>query len=697
MKEYTQSSIAKEMHSLAKKLASEKQLKEGDATDLRDVLHFADRKYYVDDDPILSDKEYDELFAKLKTLEAEHPGLMTDDSPTQRVAMGLSERFTTVAHLVPMLSLDNTYNAEDIKEWDKRCRGLVREQAIEYCVEPKYDGAGISLLYENNRLTRGVTRGDGTMGEDVTINIKQIRSIPLKAEMFAEGPVEIRGEIVIHKETFAEYNRQRTAEGLPPLANPRNAASGTLRMLDPKEVARRRLTAVLYNISDYGPIADKVRSHYEAIEWLMGMGFPTPIKEMRRFTDVEELVAYCKQFEERRDTLPYEVDGLVIKVNSLAMQQEMGATSHHPRWAVAYKFQARQATSQLERVEFQVGRTGAVTPVAKITPVLISGVTVTSVSLFNEDVVREKDLRIGDTVLVERAGDVIPYIVKPLSELRDGSEQTIVFPSHCPKCDQPLERIADEAAWRCVNISCPAQVVERIMHYCSKDAMDVRGMGESNVRKFYEMGLLPDVPSLYTLDWEQLNGLEGFGKKSIENLKEAINASKKQPLNRLIFGLGIRHVGEIMAKTIAKRIANLRDLYDMTADDLVLLDDVGPKVALSIIDFFKIDANRSTIDALEREGVNLSNTSTPEVQGRFTGKTFLFTGTLQQLKRSDAEAMAEAEGGKIASGVSAKLTYLIVGEEAGSKLDKARKTPSITILDEEAFLKMMKESAGDNT
>ncbi len=666
---------------------------------LRDVINYADWKYYVQSEPVLADVEYDTLFKKLKALEEKYPEHVTADSPTQRVALGLSEKFPAVSHLVPMLSLDNTYNAEDLRDWDRRCRELAATDKIEYCVEPKYDGASISLIYENGMLIRGATRGDGVMGEEITANIRQIRSIPLSAALQKDGvtQIEIRGEVVIHKDVFAEYNRQRAADGLPPLANPRNAASGTLRILDPREVSKRKLSAILYQISDYTmaqhkAVPELLSTHYGALQWLYNLGFPTPHKDMKLFTHIDDVIKYCEAFEAKRDDLPFEVDGLVIKVNDFALQDRMGMTAHHPRWAVAFKFKARQATSKLRKVEFQVGRTGSITPVAKIDPVPIGGVTVTSISLFNEDVVREKNLHIGDTVLVERAGDVIPYIVKPLSELRTGHEHKIIFPTHCPVCNEPLEKPEEEAVWRCINISCPAQVVERIIHFASKDAMDIRNLGAANVLKFYELGLLKDIPGIYHINWDEVRKLEGFGEKSISNLQTAIENSKKQPLNRVIYGLGIRHVGETMAKTLANAIHHIKDLYDWNEEKLVALEDVGPKVAASVMHFFHAHENRHMLDQLEQAGVNLENhhKGHKEATGELAGKTFLFTGTLSQFKRSEAEAMVEERGGSILGGVSSKLNYLVVGEDAGSKLEKAKKLGSVTILTEDEFLQLMK-------
>lgn len=664
---------------------------------LREVINFSDWKYYVQSDPLLSDFEYDTLFKKLKSIEDEYPEQVTDDSPTQRVAIGLSEKFPPVSHLVPMLSLDNTYNADDLYDFDRKCKEFAGTDDIEYCVEPKYDGASISLIYEGNKMTRGATRGDGVMGEEITNNIRQIRSIPISADFSKDdiGQIEIRGEVVIHKEVFAAYNEQRIAEGLSPLANPRNAASGTLRILDPKEVARRKLSAILYHISYYTTGNNKrpaqLTTHYDSLQWLYNLGFPTPAKEMKKFNHIDDVIKFCDEFEVKRDDLPFEIDGLVIKVNDFDMQDKMGMTTHHPRWAVAYKFKARQATSKLLDVEYQVGRTGAITPVAKIEPVPIGGVTVKSISLFNEDVIKEKDLRIGDTVVVERAGDVIPYIVKSLSELRTGDEKEIVFPHSCPACNEPLEKNEDEAAWRCVNINCPVQVAERIIHFTSKDAMDIRGLGGANVIKFFELGLLKDIPGLYHINWEEISKLGGFGEKSIANLKQAIENSKKQPLNRVIYGLGIRFVGETTAKTLANAVTHIKDFYDWDVEKLSTLEDIGPKVATSVVQFFHNEENRHMLDLLEKEGLNLVNQHKggEQVSGELSGKTFLFTGTLAKMKRSEAEALAESRGATLLSGVSSKLNYLVVGEDAGSKLEKAKKLGSVNILTEDEFLNLV--------
>lgn len=565
------------------------------AENLRKVLKFHEYRYYVLNDPLIADNEYDQLYKLLEKIEKANPELVTVDSPTQRVGSSLNTSFKTVAHLVPMLSLENSYNAEDLIDWDRKAKEVAKKDELEYCVEPKFDGASISLIYENDRLVRGATRGNGMEGDDITTNIKQIRSIPLTASFskFGLQQIEIRGEIMMSKKAFKQYNEQLAEQNIPPLANPRNAASGSLRMKDPKEVGRRKLEAFLYNVSYYTRNNETIAKENEALlhthsgilKMLWNVGLRSPMNEMKVLKGIQAVISYCNEYERKRDELPYEIDGMVIKVNDLDLQDAMGMTTHHPRWAIAYKFKARQATSKLRNVEFQVGRTGSITPVAKIDPVFISGVTVGSISLFNEDVIREKDLKIGDTVLVERAGDVIPYIVKSLTEVRDGNEKDIIFPKDCPVCYSELYKEEGEAAWRCINIECPAQVVERMIHYVSKDAMDIRSFGEANVRKFYELGLLKDIPGIYTLDFTAISKMAGFGKKSIENLQSAIEESKHQSLNRLIFALGIRYVGETTAKVLANSIYHLFDLKDFSEEKLQTLEDIGVKVAKSVHTF----------------------------------------------------------------------------------------------------------------
>lgn len=668
---------------------------------LRGILKFHEYRYYVLNDPLISDGEYDRLYKQLEHVEHEHPDIVTPDSPTQRVARGLSSTFRTVQHLVPMLSLENSYEEADLLDWDRKARELSGLESIEYCVEPKFDGASISLLYEDDLLVRGATRGDGVEGEDITVNLRQIRSLPLSAPFSRYGirQIEVRGEVLMTKEHFRRYNEQLAEQNLPPLANPRNAASGTLRLKDASEAGRRNLEAFLYHVSyvslDEGAqMPPGLQTHAGSLSWLWEMGFRSPDREKHLFKGIHEVVRHCLAFEQQRDDLPYEIDGMVVKVDTVALQERLGMTTHHPRWAIAFKFKARQGTSTLRQVEFQVGRTGSVTPVAKIDPVAIGGVTVTSVSMHNEDFIREKDLRIGDQLLVERAGDVIPYIVKSLAELRTGLEEPIRFPTHCPACGTDLVKPAEEAVWRCPNTHCSAQVLERIMHFTSKDAMDIRGLGEANIRRFHEAGWLSDIPSLYSLPYEHMQALEGLGARSVGNLREAIEKSKGQPLHRIINALGIRYVGETTAKALAREVGHLLDLKDYSLERLQQIEDVGVKVADSIHRFFHDAENLRMLERLESYGLSLSGNRLQAVDGALTGKSFLFTGSLQRLKRSEAEAMVEANGGRLLSGVSSKLDFLVVGEDAGSKLEKARKIASVHIIDEEEFLRMV--GKGDN-
>ncbi len=666
---------------------------------LRDILRFHEYRYYVQNDPLISDFEYDSLYKLLEHYEKENPGSITKDSPTQRVGKGLIKDFPKVQHLVPMLSLENSYNADDLVDFDRKAKELSGLEKIEYCVEPKFDGASISLIYENDMLARGATRGDGEVGDEITMNIKQIRSVPLSAKFSEYGieQIEIRGEVLMNKNNFKAYNDALIEEGIPPLANPRNAAAGSLRIKDTAEVSRRNLEAFLYHVSyehtagsQHKPQNPNPKTHSGMLEMLWNLGFRSPKKEMKVLQGIEAVIKHINDFEKGRDELGYEIDGMVIKVNDLKLQDKLGMTSHHPRWAIAYKFKARQGTSKLLAVEFQVGRTGAVTPVAKIEPVQVGGVTVSSISIHNEDYIKEKDLKLGDTILIERSGDVIPQIVKSFAELRKGNEKKIKFPTRCPVCDSELFKPEDEAVWRCINLTCPAQIVEGIIHFVSKDAMDIRSFGEANVRKFYELGLLKTIPEVYKLPYDEIRKLDGFGEKSITKLQQAIEDSKKQPLHRIIYALGIRYVGETTAKTLANAVEHLLQFADYTEEQLQELEDVGVKVAKTVFEFFHNKNNLHLLKQLESLGVQLKNEKKELVtDGDLVGQTFLFTGTLSRLKRSEAEAMVEKNGGKIIGGVSSKLNYLVVGEDAGSKLEKAKKLATVKIITEEEFLKML--------
>ncbi len=668
-----------------------------EAEKLRDVLRFHEYRYYVQNDPLISDFEYDSLYKQLEKIEKENPKLISPDSPTQRVGAGLIKDFPKVQHLVPMLSLENSYNAEDLTDFDRKARDLSGLEEIEYCVEPKFDGASISLIYENDQFARGVTRGDGVVGDEITLNVKQIRSVPLSAK-FSEyniQQIEVRGEVLMNKNNFKAYNDALIEEGVPPLANPRNAAAGSLRIKDTAEVSRRNLEAFLYHVSyvleDMKNQTSKLPvTHSAILEMLWNLGFRSPKKEMKVIKGIGGVIKYVEEFEQLRDGLAYEIDGMVIKVNDLKLQDQLGMTSHHPRWAIAFKFKARQGTSKLLSVEFQVGRTGAVTPVAKIAPVQVGGVTVSSISIHNEDYIGEKNLMLGDTILIERSGDVIPQIVRSFAELRRGDEKKIKFPKQCPVCNTPLYKPDEDVVWRCINRTCPAQILEGIIHFVSKDAMDIRSFGEANVRKFYDLGLLKDIPGVYTLPFDALRQLDGFGERSITNLQAAIEASKSQPLYRLIYALGIRYVGETTAKTLANAVDHLYDFAGYTEEQLKELEDVGEKVAKSVYGVFHNNDNLHLLKQLEKLGVQLKNEKKGQVTGNnLSGQTFLFTGSLALLKRSEAEALVEKNGGKIVGSVSSKLNYLVVGEEAGSKLEKAKKIPAVKIISEEVFLKML--------
>ncbi len=666
--------------------------------DLREVIRYHDWRYYVLANPVISDYEYDKLFHLLKKIEQKFPELITPDSPTQRVASGLTKEFPQVKHLAPMLSLDNSYNEEDLRDFDRRVKEATGLYTIEYSVEPKFDGAGISLVYEDNLFIRGATRGDGIVGEDITNNLKTIKTIPLSADFKSYGikKIEIRGEVLIRKDLFKEINQERLEEGLPPFANPRNAAAGSIRLQDPKEVARRGLEAFVYQITyavdpeGNNLLGTKIKKHNESIRMLYELGFRSPFKEIKVCRGIDEVIDYCRQWQEKRDEYPYELDGMVVKVNDIALYEKLGVTSHHPRWAIAFKFKARQATTRIIKVVFQVGRTGAVTPVAKLEPVEIGGVTVSSVSLINEDFIKEKDIRIGDLVLIERAGDVIPYVVKVITEARTGKEKPLEFPKNCPSCGSPLVKPPGEAVWRCVNINCPAQVVERMIYFASKDAMDIRGLGEAIIRKFYELGYLKSIPDIYRLPYEKIKNLEGWGEKSVENLKKAVEESKHRPINRLITGLGIRYVGKVTAKTLAEHIRCVEDLEKWSVEELETLPDIGYVVARSIYDFFHNEQNINMIKELKSLGVQTCKEKEEKVQHIFDGKTFVFTGALKCCSREVAQEIVERLGGHATNSVSKKTSYVVVGENPGSKFRKAQQL-GITTINEDEFIQMIKD------
>jgi DNA ligase (NAD+) len=681
----------KEIENIKDKKEAEKVVK-----DLREVIRFHDYKYYVEANPVISDYDYDKLFHALKKLEERFPELITPDSPTQRVPSEITKKFPIVEHLTPMLSLDNTYSPEDLREWDKRVKKLLNVEQVEYCVEPKYDGAGVALVYRNDLFVRGATRGDGVKGEDITNNLKTIRSIPLRAEFSKYGIklAEVRGEVLMDKVTFKKLNEERLEEGLPPFANPRNAAAGSIRLQDPREVAKRNLVAVVYQLSyaeDEKGQKVMPETHYKAIEMLHHLGFKTPYKEMKVCKDIEEVIEYCKEWEKKRHNYPFDLDGMVIKVNRTEYWEKLGYTSHHPRWAIAFKFHPPEGITQLINVTFQVGRTGVVTPVGELRPVEVGGVVISRVSLFNEDFIREKDIRIGDWVVVVRAGDVIPYIDRVLKERRTGNEKPIVFPKNCPACGSPLVKLPGEVAWRCVNIACPAQVILRIKHWASRDAMDIKGLGEMTVKQLYKYGLVKDIGDLYYLKLEDLIRLPGWGIKKAKNLIENIQASKNRPLWRVLYGLGIRYVGKVNAQKIAERINSIWDLKDMPIEQLMAIEGIGFVVAKSIKEFFSNEKNIEVLKKLERAGVKL--TKTPEERLKYDylkGQIFVFTGTLKCCSREVAAQIVEALGGKFSNTVTSKTTYLVVGENPGrTKLSRARQLKTVKIINEEEFLKLI--------
>lgn len=669
------------------------------AEELRSVIKYHDWRYYVLSEPLVTDYDYDHLFKALRELEAAHPDLITSDSPTQRVAKGLTEDFAQVAHLASMLSLENSYNAEDVLDFDRKVKELTNKPTVEYCVEPKFDGSSIALVYENDQLIRAATRGDGTIGEDITNNARALSSIPLSAAFSKHGiyRIELRGEVIIRKDVFEKVNEDRKNQGLKTFQNSRNTASGSLRLKDPKEVKSRGLEAVLYHVSyavdkdEKSLLATKLNTHYGNIELLHQCGFKTPINELKICKDAAEVSEFLNVWDTKRHTYEIETDGMVIKVNDLKMQQQVGSTSHHPRWAIAYKFAAKQAQSKLIDIEYQVGRTGAVTPVAKIEPVRLAGVTISSISLHNADFIAEKDIKMGDTVIVERAGEVIPYILGVVADLRDGSEKTIHFPKACPSCGSELIRPEEEAVWRCDNADCPAQAEERIIHYVSKDAMDIDGLGRSTIIDFIARGYLKNIEYIYDLPYDEIGKLEGWGERSVVKLREGIDSSKGRPLWRLLCALGVRHVGVGTSKDLAKHVKNVFELEHMSVETLTNIEGIGPKVAHSVHEFFHNRGNIHLLEKLKEFGVNTENRPEDAIakNNKLQGKTFLFTGSLQQFNRDRAKQLVEENGGTLLSGVSTKLNYLVVGEDAGSKLTKAKAIPTIEVLTEDEFLQMI--------
>ncbi len=656
--------------------------------ELRRQLEQHNRLYYVLDAPTISDAEYDALYRELQQLEMQYPGLVSSDSPTQRVGGAALDKFSSVTHRLPMLSLENATNVGEIREFDLRVKknlGLPTKDSISYVCEPKMDGLAVELVYIDGLLTVASTRGDGVTGEDVTENIRTIRSLPLRLSGDRiPHLLEVRGEVFLSLEAFRQINSEKEENGDAPFVNPRNAAAGSLRQLDPRITARRPLSVYCY--APGAAEGTAFQSQQEFFESIAGWGLPVnPL--VRPAAGIEAAVAFYEEMQQQRESLPYEIDGTVIKVDSFAIQRELGEKSRSPRWAVACKFPPRQAITVVEDILHSVGRTGVITPVALLRPVEISGVTVSRATLHNWDEIALKDIRIGDTVVVERAGDVIPAVVKVLTDKRNGSEKPSIPPEHCPQCGSAVVRIADEVAVRCMGLACPPQFRESIMHFASRNAMDIEGLGEKFIEQLLSLGLVSSVADLYSLSRDDLMKFERMGDRLASNLLAAIENSKQRALWRFIFALGIRHVGERTAKSLAQAYGSLENLERATFDELVSIRDIGATVAQSIRTFFDNQGNIAVIRRMLEAGVTPA-IEQKKVGGRFTGKSFVFTGALSRFTRDEARILVENEGGNAVGSVSKKTDYVVAGEEAGSKLAKAREL-GVTVLTEEEFLQLL--------
>lgn len=667
--------------------------------ELRQQINLHNYRYYVLDQPTVADAEYDRLMRELLAIEEEHPELVTPDSPTRRVGAAPSAAFESYTHRIPMLSLSNVFGEDELRAFDKRVKrmlGMDEGSGIDYVAELKIDGLAVSLTYENGRFVRGATRGDGFSGEDISTNLRTIRSIPLTmttgqvSGVRSRNPevptlIEVRGEVFMLHGEFERINREREEAGEATFANPRNAAAGSIRQLDPTITASRRLDIFIYGsgyLEDGG-----FSSHFEMLSAFSSWGFKVN-PNIRRCTGVEEVLGFISEWGEKRETLGYDIDGVVVKVNSLDLQRRLGFVARSPRWAVAYKFPATQETTVVRDILVQVGRTGALTPVACMEPVEVGGVIVSRATLHNEDEIRRKDIRIGDTVVIQRAGDVIPEVVQVITEKRTGDEREFVMPTECPVCGGDIERSEGEAVARCVNIACPAQIKERIRHFASRGAMDIEGVGPAQVDQLIERGLIRDPADLYYLTIEQLLTLDRMGEKSASNMLKAIEASKSPTLARLIYGLGIRHVGEHVSQVLADHFGSTQALADASEAELSAVPEVGPVIAESLASFFREPENREVLEKLKAAGVIPQAAAPVETRTEIAGKTFVFTGALQRSTREDAEETVRLLGGRATSSVSRNTDFVVAGENAGSKLDKARSL-GIPVLTEEEFEEMV--------
>ncbi len=657
---------------------------------LRDQIRRHDELYYVNDSPEISDREYDLLLQKLQELEAANPEFVTPDSPTQRVGGRPAEGFPEVVHTRPMMSLDNSYNIDELRAFDERCRRLADGRPLEYVAELKIDGLSLSLQYENGVLTRGVTRGDGRIGEEVTQNARTIRSVPLRLRPEAKGitgPLEVRGEVFIPLDVFQRTNAEREEAGEPRFANPRNAAAGAIRQLDPKLVARRKLDMFVYDLLVGG--RKPFPTHSESLEWLDKAGFR--VNTHRQVCkNIDEVIDFANEQEKLRDDLGYEIDGLVVKVNSTALQDEFGATSKAPRWAIAYKYPARQASTKVLDIQVQVGRTGALTPVAYLEPVFLAGTTVSRATLHNYDEIERLGIKIGDWVMIEKSGEIIPKVLSVITAKRTGKEKDFKPPTHCPVCGGLISRPEGEVVARCVAADCQAQLVGRLLHFASRRAMRIEGLGDVLAIQMVEAKLVKDVGDLYSLTLDQVAALPRMAKKSATNLLEQIEASKSRELSNLIYALGIRHVGERTAGILAHEMSSLNRLTEASVEELDAIPEIGLTVAESVRDWFDDEGNRALCDRLRAAGVNTESTrkSSASLDERFAGKQFVLTGTLSGFTRDEAKALIEARGGRVNSSVSKKTDYVVAGEAAGSKLDKAESL-GVTVIDESVFKTML--------
>jgi DNA ligase (NAD+) len=657
---------------------------------LREEIRRHEYLYYALDQPEISDAAFDRKMEQLKNLEAEHPELVTPDSPTKRVGGEPREGFQTVRHKTPMVSLDNAFSFEALRDFDRRVRELTGREDMEYIAENKFDGLSMSLLYEKGTLARGVTRGDGTTGEDVTANVKTIRSVPLRVDAAllkkARMPVnfEVRGEAMMSRKAFAEMNEQQEEQGGKQFANPRNAAAGAVRVLDPTITASRKLDFFAYYLLVDGRVPKKRLS--EALEALSTMHFRAS-DGWELCQGIEAVEKYINRWESKREKLPYEIDGIVVKVNEISLQNELGFTSKAPRWAIAYKYPAHQETTVINEIKVQVGRTGVLTPVAYLEPVRVGGVTVSRSTLHNMDEIGRLGLHADDTVLIERAGEVIPHVIKVVKHGKE--EKVFRMPEKCPECGTRIHHTEGEVAYRCVNVSCPARRARSLLHFAGRHAMNIDGLGDKLVDQLVDKKIVKDVADLYKLDLETLAGLERMAEKSAQNLLDEIAASKKSPLDRLIYALGIRFVGERTAQLLTNHFDSIDKLADAGEEELKEVTEVGPKVAEGILEFFSEPANRKLIEHLKSAGVNMKAERQVPKDTKFAGKTFVFTGTLEHRSREDAEALVVSHGGKSGSSVSKKTSYVVVGADPGSKYDKA-KSLGVPILDEAGFEKLLR-------